>query len=174
MPGSVFPLAGHSVSVLGDGDVSALQQLHERCADYVALVTGEPPGPTEAEELLCSLPPGKQAADKFVLGIWRGDDLVAALDLIRDIPTPGAWWVGNLMLDPAQRGHGLGERIYRGCEEWMRSQGAQRVGLCVQEQNPGALRFWSRMGFEEVERVPHRLKSLDSVVAVMRRTLSPA
>lgn len=109
--------------------------------------------------------------DVPALGVQQGGELVAALDLIRDAPGPGAWWVGNLMVDPAQRRRGLGERTYQACERWMISQGARSVDLCVQEQNPGALRFWSRMGFAEVERVPHRLKALESVVAVMHRVL---
>lgn len=166
-----FEVPGCSVGRLSNENVSDLQRLHERCADYIELVSGAPPAEDEAAQLLQSLPPGKSLDDKFVLGIYTGGELIGALDLIRDAPSPGQWWIGNLMIVPEVRGRGIGAAIYRACEQWLHTLGVESIGLCVQVQNPSALSFWCRMGFLEVDRAVHRLNALESAVVIMRRDL---
>lgn len=56
-----------------------------------------------------------------------------------------------LMIAAPSRGKGLGEKVFRFMEEDIRQDGRARV-LCagVQANNPGAIRFWKRMGFQIV------------------------
>jgi hypothetical protein len=57
---------------------------------------------------------------KFLIGIFaRPEELSGVLDVIRDYPTQGEWWLGVLMLEPARRGEGLCEGVCRAVEQWV-------------------------------------------------------
>ena len=146
----VFELTGCFGVRFDEGRQGELQQFYEQCRDYFELETGEPPGPREADDLLRSLPRGKSQADKFVIGFFDAPGhMVGVLDVIRDYPAAGNWYLGQLLFGPSSRGRHLGERVYRRLEDWVQAQGGKAIHLIVQEQNPGALRFWKRMGFAE-------------------------
>jgi GNAT superfamily N-acetyltransferase len=174
-PDLPFSVAGARLRVLDLSDEPIIQRLYERCSDYIRLVCGAPPQPTQGRDDLLDMPEGKEAADKLFVGAFSpAGELIAVLDLVRDYPAERQWYIGLLMIDPEQRGRGLGGRIYGAVEAWIRTQRGERVGLCVQEQNPAAFRFWSRLGFREVERTRLRLGALESTVAILRKELTPA
>ncbi len=121
-------------------------------------VLGLPPGSSLAQELALALPAGKGYEDKLLLGIFaRPQQLVGVLDAIRDYPVQGEWWLGLLLLEPAQRGRGLGENICRAFEQWAKNAGARYLRLVVSVQNRRGHQFWQRMGFEELERRVRKL-----------------
>lgn len=168
----VFELTGCFGVRLDERRRDELQAFYEACADYVELVTGQPPGPNEAEELLTSLPRGKGHEDKFVIGLFDAPGhQVGVLDVIRDYPKPGEWYLGLLMFGPTWRGRRLGDRVYHRLEDWIRELGGKALHLIVQEQNPGALRFWQRMGFEVRGMGKQTLKRRESVFLRMTREL---
>ena len=145
----MFELTGCFGVRLDEGRDGELQEFYEGCRDYFELVTGQPPSPTEARDLLAAVPKGKSRDDKFVIGLFDAPGhLVGVLDVIRDFPRPREWYLGLLLFEPTLRGHRLGDRVYHRLEEWVRAQGGQAIHLVVEEVNPGALRFWERMGFE--------------------------
>ncbi len=171
----VFELTGCFGVRLDEGRQAELQAFYEGCADYFELITGAPPGPNEAEDLLTSLPRGKSFDDKFVIGLFDAPGhLIGVLDVIRDYPKPGEWYLGLLMFGPIWRGRRLGERVYRRLEDWVRALGGAAIHLIVQEQNPGALRFWQRMGFEVRGMGKQLLKNRENVFLRMTRELAPA
>jgi GNAT superfamily N-acetyltransferase len=146
-------LEGYDVERLGPGDEADLQYLHDRCSDYFQLIEGGPTRPTCASEDLAELPPGKDLADKFYLGIYDPDrKLVGALELARDLPSPGEWWLALLLLEPRVRGRGLGARVLDQAKQWVGRQGGSAISLAVLEQNARAERFWTEHGFVEVKR----------------------
>jgi ribosomal protein S18 acetylase RimI-like enzyme len=152
-----------------------LQAFYEGCRDYFELVTGQPPGPDEAGELLRALPRGKTQDDKFVIGLFDAPGhLVGVLDVIRAYPKGDEWYLGLLLFEPRLRGNRLGERVYRRLEEWIRAQGGAAVHLVVEEVNPGALRFWQRMGFVVQGMGVRILKGRESPFIRMTRELAPA
>jgi ribosomal protein S18 acetylase RimI-like enzyme len=171
----VFELTGCFGVRLDEGRRDDLQAFYERCRDYFELVTGQPPAPDEAADLLRSLPRGKDAEDKFVVGLFDAPGhLVGVLDVIRDYPAPREWYLGLLMFEPTLRGQKLGDRVYHRLEDWVRAQSGTAIHLIVQEQNPKALRFWRRMGFEERGMGKQRIKGRESVFIRMTRELSPS
>jgi ribosomal protein S18 acetylase RimI-like enzyme len=171
----VFELTGCFGVRLDESRQPELQAFYQDCADYFELITGQPPGPDEARELLTSLPRGKGHEDKFVIGLFDAPGhIIGVLDVIRDYPKPGEWYLGLLMFAPDWRSRRLGDRVYHRLEEWIRELGGTAVHLIVQEQNPSALRFWQRMGFEVRGMGKQRLKTRENVFIRMTRELSPA
>jgi GNAT superfamily N-acetyltransferase len=167
---------GVEVRRLGTDDAAAVQRLYERCTDFHELAEGMPTRPAAGAEEIEALPPGKMSTDKHVFGIVAADgELAGYVDLVRDYPGRGEWWLSLLMLDPAARGAGLGSRIVRGAAEWAAARGARALLLGVLEQNPRAERFWQRQGFAEVDRQPYTSDTgRPSRIVVMRRTLARA
>ena len=170
----VFELTGCFGVRLDEGRAPELQAFYDRCRDYFELVTGQPPSPTEAAELLAAVPRGKSADDKFVIGLFDAPGhLVGVLDVIRDFPKPLEWYLGLLMFEPTLRGQKLGERVYHRLEEWVLAQGGTALHLIVEEVNPRALRFWQRMQFEVLGIGKRMLKGKESVFIRMTRELAP-
>ena len=170
----VFELTGCFGVRLDMNHQPDLQEFYEQCREYFDLVTGEPPGPEEAAELLRSVPRGKSLDDKFVIGFFDAPGhMVGVLDVIRDYPGDGDWYIGQLLFGPSSRGRHLGERVHRRLEEWVRAEGGSALHLIVQQQNPGALRFWQRMGFEVRGMGRQILKRREQVFIRMTRELAP-
>jgi GNAT superfamily N-acetyltransferase len=169
------PLEGYSLAYLTPGEEPAVQALLERCADYLELVAGLPPSPELAHDLLTLLPPGKGDEDKMLLGIFaEPGEVVGLLDAVRNYPMQGMWFLGLLLFEPARRGQGLGEKVYRAFEGWAQSLGARSIHLSVAQQNEQAYRFWQRLGFEEMERRPPEVfGAKESIFILMSRTLPP-
>jgi RimJ/RimL family protein N-acetyltransferase len=177
---SLPALAGYSLRQLTPEELPLLQALCERCAEAIEQNTGLepglslehilglPPGPSMAQDLAHALPPSKGYEDKFLLGIFaRPEELSGVLDVIRDYPTQGEWWLGVLMLEPARRGQGLGEGVCRAVEQWAKEAGARSLRLVVSAQNRRAHQFWQRLGFEELERRIRKLSDGQESVGII-------
>lgn len=165
--------AGYLLEQLTPEDEPQVHALLERCADYIALVSGLPPSPATTHDLYVVLPEGKGYEDKFLIGLFTADNaLIGVLDAIRNHPQPGEWYIGLLLLEPEQRGHGLGEQVYHAFERWTAQQGSKAIRLTVAEQNEKAYRFWQRLGFKEIERRPPQMfGAKETVFIVMRRKI---
>jgi RimJ/RimL family protein N-acetyltransferase len=169
-----FSIGGYRTKLLTFSDLSALQDMLEKCADYMELVYGSPTSSNEAEMLVASLPPDKSLDDKYIIGIFdKTMQLVGFVDAVKDYPEAGDWWVGLVLLAPNSRGRGIGSQLYRAFESWIEGQGAQRVYLGVIEANPRAHAFWERLGFERVEKRQSTEESVAHPVWVMRRVIDP-
>jgi GNAT superfamily N-acetyltransferase len=157
---------------LGAGDLPALQALFERCSAFFQLVHGAPPRRDEAARWLAEVVPGKAAGDRLAFGLRDDEErLVGAVDVVRDYPTAQEYWLGTMVIEPSIRGVGLGAWFHAQVLAWIRSQGARGVQLCVQRQNPGAIRFWAREGYEETGISCVRSSDQENEVVKMRLRL---
>lgn len=157
---------------LGEGDLPALQALFERCSAFFQLVQGAPPRRDEAARWLAEAVPGKAPSDRLTFGLRDDEErLVGAVDVVRDYPAAQDFWLGTMVIEPSIRGVGLGAWFHAQVLAWIRAQGARGVQLCVQKQNPGAIRFWAREGYEEIGSARVRAGERENEVVTMRRRL---
>jgi GNAT superfamily N-acetyltransferase len=166
-------LQDYSVRRLFLEDIGAIQDLYEKCLDYMLLVEGRPADPDSVLEDFQFVPPGKSQDDKFVFGIFNlQHNLIGLLDVLRWYPDESIWWVGLLLLLPEARSHGMGRQIVQGLIEYVRVGGGRAIMLGVVKENKPAYRFWSRMGFELVRITePRQFGEKIQTVNVMRRSL---
>jgi ribosomal protein S18 acetylase RimI-like enzyme len=155
----------------GTSDLDALQVLHLRCADFVEATTGHPPRDDEAARLLALVPAGKIPADKQVLGLHRDGETIGVVDLLRGYPGPTDWYIRLLLLSPEVRGAGLGSSIVDEIVGRVIAEGGRALHLIVREDNPRALAFWRRHGFELVNRLVQDLGTKTNLVFKMVRPL---
>ena len=171
----LFEIPGCTALQLDQQALPSIQTLLEKCDDFYILVSGLPAKPDDPQELFTDLPPGKTYADKTVIGFYKGGELIGILDSIRGYPAQGDWFIGLMVLDPAERGNGLGRSLLDAYESWAASFGAQVVWLGVVEENQRGLKFWQQSGFQVIEkRPPRRFGNKEQAVYLCRKSLLPA
>ncbi|GAB3187835.1 GNAT family acetyltransferase [Nesterenkonia suensis] len=58
-------------------------------------------------------------------------------------------WVYYLAVPAARRGQGLGERLVRAAESWLRQRGVPKLMLMVRQENAAVRAFYDRLGYSE-------------------------
>lgn len=58
-------------------------------------------------------------------------------------------WVYYLAVDPARRRQGMGRRLLRAGEAWLREQGAPKVQLMVRPDNAAVIGFYASLGYTD-------------------------
>ena len=96
---------------------------------------------------MTALPPGTSPEDKFFLGFFQENDLIAVMDLIAGYPEGGTAWMGWLILSPAYQGQGVGSGILRETEAALRAAGFRELRLAVDKGNPQSWAFWTKNGY---------------------------
>jgi GNAT superfamily N-acetyltransferase len=87
----------------------------------------------------------------------RADDTTAQLRL--------------LLVDPAARGHGVGQLLVDACVEFARAAGYARMTLWTQQNLTAARRLYTAAGFELIESAPHHSFGADLVEETWALTL---
>ena len=110
-----------------------------------------PPFVTEdsIREDMAALPPRKTLADKYYVGYFEGETLVAVMDFISGFPKPEVAFIGFFMAEKAKQGAGLGTKIITELFAFLRKSGFQSVRLGWVKGNPQSEHFWKKNGFLE-------------------------
>lgn len=95
---------------------------------------------------LVDCPPGKSLSDKYFLGFWEHNRLVAILDLIDGYPTAEIAYIGLFMVDANLSGQGLGSRIMAELLTQL-AISFKKVRLGYVESNPQSSHFLPKVGF---------------------------
>jgi len=135
----------YSVRAIEEADVPAVLKL---CLGNPIFYKYCPPIAT-ADSIrrdMTALPQGKTLEDKFYLGFWEGDTLVAVVDLILGFPNADTAFIGFFMVNAAFQGKGIGSGIIS--EAFARlSREFSFVRLGYAKGNPQSRAFWLKQGF---------------------------
>ena len=96
-----------------------------------------------------ALPPGKEMDDKYYLGYFDRDKLVAVMDFIASFPYEKVAFIGFFMTEVSIQNKGVGSSIIDELCVYLRSVGFSRVRLGWVKGNPQAEYFWHKNGFVE-------------------------
>jgi ribosomal protein S18 acetylase RimI-like enzyme len=130
-----------TIAVAGDGERTEVLQALTRLVPL--LHPGAPPlGPAEVAELL-------GAAGTTVWLARTGDRVVGAITLVVfRTPTGRRANIESLVVEPAARGHGIGEALSRAALARAAEVGADTVDLTSAPSRAAANRLYLRLGFE--------------------------
>lgn len=124
----------------------AVLEVYRQCEDFLAL---GPVATASLEMVQADRDLSRREGGRFC-GIFcpsQGGELVGILDYTLASPDhPGVLYIELLMIGQPQRGRGVGAAVV----DWLLEQhadGVRCVQAGVQANNPGAIRFWQRMGF---------------------------
>ena len=153
-------------------EMAAMQRVLEGAPTYAERITGAPPGAADAQSTYSILPEGKGYEDKFVYGIYQGDEMIGCADVIRAWPRPDTTHLGLLLIAERHQRRGHGRSAYRLIENQVRAWGAKRLRIGVVGTNEDVLPFWRKLGFVPTgEMKPYKYGPIESHVTVMEKPL---
>ncbi|HEM3588175.1 TPA: GNAT family N-acetyltransferase [Streptococcus suis] len=135
----------YQVRKLVDADLEQVLALYQTNPLYFEHFPPLPSLESLANDLV-DCPPGKELSDKYFLGFWDKERLVAILDLIDGYPTAEIAYIGLFMVDARLAGQGLGSKIIAKLLTQLASH-FKKVRLGYVESNPQSSHFWSKVGF---------------------------
>lgn len=98
-----------------------------------------------------ALPPGKGYNDKFYIGFFEGESLVAIMDLILDFPAEKISFIGLFMMNVEYQKNGIGSKIISECRNYLQTLGYKKIRLGVDKGNPQSNAFWRKNGFIPID-----------------------
>lgn len=135
----------YDVRKIKASDVSSVLRLCEANPQYYHHC---PPMVTEEsiKADMQALPKGKTAEDKYYLGLWNEDELVAVLDLILNYPDKKTAFIGFFMMNTKYQGCGTGTRIIEELCDYLKSE-FTGIRLGYVKGNPQSEHFWLKNQF---------------------------
>ena len=94
-----------------------------------------------------ALPPNKSYDDKYYIGFFEDNTLVANMDLILGYPTEDIAFIGLLMTNVLYQNKGVGSQIVRDVCTYLKLLGYKKVRIGVDKENPQSNSFWNKNGF---------------------------
>jgi len=154
-------------------EIRELQRVLELTPTYAQRVTGYPPGHADAQSTAIALPENKTYDDKFLYGIYLGEEMVGCADIIRAYPESDTALVGLFLISEAKQGQGIGKVAYQSLEATIRTwQEIKRLRLGVVRTNEIVLPFWKKMGFCLTGEVkPYQYDKLQSETLILEKYL---
>jgi len=136
----------YQISLLVEEDIPKLFRLCVSNPQYYTYLKCEPTVDTLKGELT-ALPPRKTLEDKYVVGFYSGERMIAILDLITGYPEEKMAFIGWFMVDGALHGQGIGTGLIGSLFDWLRENGYVSVRLGCIVENAEGRRFWEKHGF---------------------------
>ncbi len=100
-------------------------------------------------------PPGIGYSEKYYLGFYKENELIAVMDLIDGYPEEGIAFIGFFMMKKEYQGKEIGSRIIDETAAYLKDTGFVSIHLGIDKENPQSNHFWKKNGFSiirEVER----------------------
>lgn len=98
---------------------------------------------------LKALPPHKDYDDKYYLGYYDEEKLIAVIDLILAYPDKDTAFIGFFMVDRSQQNAGIGSMIIDELCACLKDIGFSGIRLGWVNGNPQAEHFWHKNSFVE-------------------------
>lgn len=114
-----------------------------------------------------ALPPGKTEKDKYNIGFWSGEKLVAVMDLILEYPDKKTAFIGFFMMNASMQGKEVGSGIIEDACRYLAKEFSY-VRLGYVKGNMQSEHFWIKNKFKPTGTVT---QTKDYEVVVMQRTL---
>ena len=96
-----------------------------------------------------ALPPKKTLSDKYYLGYFDGEKLIAVMDLIAAFPDEKTAFIGFFMTDVSVQNKGIGTLIIDELCSFLPTAGYASIRLGWVRGNPQSEHFWHKNGFTE-------------------------
>lgn len=132
-------------------EISDVQKVYELCR-YNSLYYQYCPPLVSKQSIIDdmnALPPNKDIKDKYYLGYYENNKLIAVIDLIMDYPEESIAFIGFFMVDTSVQNAGVGSGIIDELCEYLLSIKIKNIRLGYVKGNIQAENFWHKNGFVE-------------------------
>lgn len=107
-----------------------------------------------------ALPPDKGYDDKFYVGFFEKESLVAIMDLILDFPAEKIAFIGLFMTNIQYQNKGIGSEIISEIVTQLKLLGYKKMRLGVDKGNMQSYSFWSKNNFKTISEDEYILMEL--------------
>lgn len=127
-----------------------LEELMQLCLGNSLFYEFCPPKPTFQSLLedMKKLPPHKTQKDKYYIGFFEENQLIAVMDLILAYPNASTAFIGFFMVHKEVQGRGIGRLIIKETSQYL-SKDFQSLRLGYVLGNPQSEAFWLKQGFQK-------------------------
>ena len=98
-------------------------------------------------------PPGKDLSDKYYVGFYQKDILIAVMDLIDGYPKQDIAFIGLFMMNIDFQGKQIGTSIISELTTYLKEIGKTAIRLAINKDNPQSNHFWKKNGFDVIKEV---------------------
>ena len=137
----------YTVRALQESDVNAVLELCRKNPLFYEYTEAKPTREQILDDMKAT-PPGIVPEDKYFLGFFEGDKLVAVMDLVDGYPDPATAYVGFFMMNTEYQGKQEGTAIIHETMEYLKTIDKKTVRLAIDKGNPQSTHFWKKNGFE--------------------------
>ena len=136
----------YTVHTLNDENIDEIYELLSKNVIYYEYC---PPFVTRQRILddMSALPPDKTAQDKYYIGFYQKDKLIAVMDFINGYPEKEIAYIGFFMTDVSIQNRGVGTEIIDYLCKHLAGLGYHSVRLAYVKGNPQAEHFWLKNRF---------------------------
>ena len=126
-----------------------VELIYDLCCKNEIFYQYHPPFVTKEsiKEDMRALPPDKEHKDKYYIGFFENETLVAIMDLILGYPAKNIAFVGLFMMNTEYQRKGVGSKIIAECAKYLRTLGFNKIRLGADKGNPQSNAFWKKNGF---------------------------
>ncbi len=96
-------------------------------------------------------PKNKTLDDKYYIGFFNDQKLIAVMDFINAFPYHDYGFIGFFMIDRSMQNKGLGSSMIKELFHYLKNIGFKGIRLAFIESNDKARNFWLENGFKETE-----------------------
>ena len=144
--------SSYDIRRMDDSDVDSILSFCRKNTQFYEYCEAEP----TREQVLGDLhitPPGIGLSDKYYIGFYRKETLIAVMDLIDGYPEPDAAYIGFFMMKKYRQGQQIGSAIIRETAAYLKSIGKTAIRLGIDKDNPQSTHFWKKNGFHVISEV---------------------
>lgn len=126
-----------------------IDEIYKLCCKNPLFYEYHPPFVTYDSILedMSALPLNKTMDDKYYIGFFSDEGLVAIMDLIIGYPKEDIAFIGFFMTDKSIQSKGVGSSIISDCIAYLKDCSFEKVRLGVDKGNPQSFHFWTKNAF---------------------------
>lgn len=136
----------YSVRRLNEEDALKIYELYLSNPQYFEAMS-DAPTLDGVKADLTALPPNKTYENKYYLGFYENENLIAVMDLILAFPNQRTAFIGLFMVHATQQGREVGSRIITDTLAYLKSLGYSACRLGYVKTNSQSKAFWQKNGF---------------------------
>ena len=136
----------YMVRKLNDTDIDKIYEVMQGNPQYFQYCPPMATAQSIADDMN-ALPPQTTYDDKYYIGYFEGEKLVAVMDLILNFPNKETAFIGFFMMNKKFQGRGFGTTIVKECFCTLKEEGYSHVQLGFAKGNPQSEAFWMKNGF---------------------------
>ena len=144
--------SSYDIRRMDDSDVDSILSFCRKNTQFYEYCEAEP----TREQVLCDLhitPPGIGLSDKYYIGFYQNETLIAVMDLIDGYPEPEIAFIGFFMMNKDLQGRGVGTVIIQETAAYLKAAGKTTIRLAIDKGNPQSTHFWKKNGFIVIKEV---------------------